>query len=184
MYFAAEKGRAGGATDTGKGDESKPSTALRHEPWVKDQSDEVRTMLSGWENGLKTALNSERDARRDLEKQVRDLAGKAEKGSQAQTELTQLADQIAEADRKVNFFEAAHLAGATNLKLAYLVAVQDDLFDKKGQVDFETMKKSYPELFTGTVKQPVKANSGEGRSDNQSPAGSMNAFIRKSAGRS
>jgi len=148
--------------------------------WLDEQPDPVKNMLDGHTKGLKSALDSERDARKDLEKQVRDLADKSEKGSEAETKLTQLADQISEADQKADFYEAAHAAGVTNLKLAYLVATQDELFDRKGAVNFSSMKDSYPELFGGTKLPDGDAGSGR---NGQPDAKNMNDFIRKSAGR-
>jgi len=172
----------GGGKGTG-GQEGQQQPPLSYEAWVKEQPDEVKTMLSGWERGLKTALDGERDARKALEKQVRDLAGKAEKGSEAEKQLIGLADQIGEADRKTAFYETAHAAGVTNLKLAYTVAVQDEMFDKRGQVNFETMKAQYPELFGGVRKAPP-GNAGAGTNTNQPAGKGMNDFIRKAAGRS
>jgi hypothetical protein len=107
-------------------------------------------------------------------------AKKAEAGSETQTQLTQMADRVSEADRKTDFYEDAHAAGVTNLKLAYLVAVQDELFGKNGAVNFAAMKQQYPELFGGG-KLPA-GNAGTG--GNTGPQGrSMNEFIRRSSGR-
>jgi hypothetical protein len=152
------------------------------EEWYKGQPENLKTAIEGHVKGLKSALESERGSRKDLEKQLRDLAKKAEAGSEAQKSLEGMANQIGEADRRTAFYEGAHLAGATNLKLAYLAAVNDELFDKRGQVNFEDMKTQYPELFAG-AKKPPKGNAGEGK-DQQQPAGKgMNEFIRRSAGR-
>ncbi|OQY95342.1 MAG: hypothetical protein B6D39_00150 [Anaerolineae bacterium UTCFX2] len=187
VYFSADTGGAGSSDGESKQNDSKDGksdqkSSLSYEAWVKDQPEEIKTMLSGWERGLKTALDGERDARKGLEKQVRDLAGKAEKGSEAEKQLTQLADQITESDRRSDFYEAAHAAGVTNLKLAYLVALHDDLFDKRGMVNFETMKGFYPELFGGQ-KLP-KGNAGDGTGTSPTGKNSMNDYIRAAAGRS
>ena len=183
LFLEAEKGTGGPGSENGNSDKAggEQTQPLAYDAWVKDQPEEIKTMLAGWESGLKNALQSERKTRQDLEKQVREMAGKADKGSQAQTELTQLADKIAEADRRADFFEAAHAAGAKNLKLAFLVATTDDLFDRRGQVNFETMKAQYPELFEGGAKPP-RGDAGAGA--NSQPSGhSMNDFIRTAAGR-
>lgn len=186
IRFQAEKDGAGGSnSDDKKGDAKGDNNQkpLNYETWVENQPVEVKTMLAGWERGLKTALGDERDARKGLERQVRELAGKAEKGSEAERQLTQLADQITESDRRSEFYEAAHIAGVTNLKLAYLVASHDELFDKRGMVNFETMKESYPELFGSQNKLP-KGNAGDGTDKQPTGKGSMNDFIRAAAGRS
>lgn len=164
-----------------QGDGNQQTEALVFDTWIAGQDEAVKQMLGEHTRGLKSALESERDGRKQLEKQLRDLAGKAEAGSEAQQQLTQVADQMAEADRKADFYEAAHEAGVSNLKLAYLVAQQEELFDRKGNVDFAALKASYPELFGGKPK--VKGNAGDGTNNNQPGARDMNAFIRTAAGR-
>ena len=165
----------------GNGGAGGESTPLVYADWLKDQPEEVTTMLDGHISGLKSALDSERESRKDLEKKVRDLAAKAEKDSDTQKQLVELADRMTETDRRAEFYEEAHQAGVTNLKLAYTVAVQDEMFDRRGRVNFETMKGSYPELF-GEAKPPP-GNAGSG-ADNQQPASkTMNDFIRVAAGR-
>ena len=153
------------------------------ETWLEAQAPEVKTLLDTHTQGLKSALDSERGTRKDMEKQLRDLAGKAEKGSEAQTELTKVADGLAEADRKTDFYEAAHAAGVNNLKLAYTVAVQDEMFDRRGGVNFEALKAAYPQLFGGTPAAPP-GNAGAGTGTQPpAPKSGMNEFIRRQAGR-
>ena len=160
-----------------RGDEQ----ALVFEDWVKEQDEPVKNMLDGHTKGLKSALVSERENRKSLEKQLRELATKAEKGSEAEQRLTQLADELTEESRRADFNEAAHAAGVTNLKLAYLAAIKDDLFDRKGEVNFEGLKKVYPELFGG--RKLPRGDAGTGRENGQPASADMNQFIRRSAGR-
>lgn len=159
----------------------KTDTVPVYDVWLKEQPEPVQTMLAIQVKGLVTALDSERETRKQLERQVRELASQAEKGSDAEKRLTELADQMQGADRKADFYEAAHAAGVTNLKLAYTVALQDEMFDRRGAVNFESMKQQYPELF-GTPKPP-KANAGEGAGVQQVTKGDMNDFIRRASGR-
>lgn len=156
--------------------------ALEYDSWLNEQPEPVKAMLATWSSGLKTALKSERDARAELQKQLRELAPKAEKGSELEQQLTTLADTMAESDRKAGFYEAAHAAGVSNLKLAYLVAVQEDLFDKKGAVNFEAMRAGYPELFAGKTK-PAPGNAGNGTNQDPTGAQDMNNYIRAATGR-
>lgn len=192
LYFQANND--GGTANAGAGAANNGGSAsgeagakggetLTFETFIAKQSDEIKALMDGHINGLKTALGSERDTRKDLEKQVRDLATKAEKGSEAEKQLTTLADQMATADRKASFYEDAHTAGVTNLKLAFVVATTDELFDKKGNVNFADLKTKYPELFG--VKKVPNGNAAEGTEDEPDTAGSaMNRLIRKKAGRS
>jgi hypothetical protein len=175
----ASQNGAGSANDKGGTQDVKP---LVFDDWLKGQPEEVKTLLDTQTKGLKSALQSEREARSTAEKELRTMAGKAEAGSEAQKQLTQMADQMQEADRRAEFYDDAHRAGVTNLKLAYLSAVADERFDKRGRVNFDEMKKDYPELFG--VKKPPEGNAGKGTGNN-GPAGhaDMNQWIRKAAGK-
>jgi hypothetical protein len=184
LYLEADKGTGGGGSaqdgsNTEQATEQKPQD---FDSWLASQPEDVKTLLSGHTAGLKNALKSERDARSDLEKQLRDLAAKSEKDSDAQKQLTSMADQMGEADRKAGFYEAAHAAGVKNLKLAYTVAVSDEMFDRRGNINFQAMKEAYPELFGGVQKAPT-GNAGSGAGGGQTTGISMNDFIRRKAGR-
>lgn len=154
--------------------------------WLDAQPAEMKTLVQTLHDaeihGLKSALDSERGKNKDAEKQLRELAEKAEKGSELQAKLAEMADSVQEAQRRSDFMEAAHAAGVTNLKLAYTVAVQDEMFDKHGRPNFEAMKTSYPELFASGKPAPPPGNAGAGTGTTPPPAGDMNTWIRKSAG--
>lgn len=173
---------AGGGTPTaGNGGQSAGNAPVTFEAWIESQDETVRGLLDGHTKGLKSALDSERESRKSLEKQVRELAAKAEKGGEAEKQLTALADQLTEAGRKTDFYDAAHKQGVTNLKLAWMTAVADDLFDKKGNVDFASMKATYPELFGAKVTP--RGNAGDGTEDPVGVKPDVNTMIRRMAGR-
>jgi hypothetical protein len=156
--------------------------ALEWKPWHDALPPEAQELVAEREKGLKSALDSERDARKTAETDLRAVAKKLEEGSEAQQEVLKLADQVAEGTTKADFYEEAHKAGVSNLKLAYHVATTEELFDKRGAVNFEKMKEAYPELFG--KKQVPRGDAGEGTGT--APGGkdiSMNAFIRRSAGK-
>jgi len=174
---AGGSGNGNGTGDEGAGaGENNNDEGLTFETWIKDQKPEIVSLLDGHTKGLKTALDSERVTRKETEKQLRDLAKKAEAGSEAQTKLTEMADQFSAADRRADFYEEAHKAGVVNLKLAFLVASQDELFDSKGRINFDGMKKEYPELFGG--KQIPDGNAGNGTGGQNTGAVKMDDFIR------
>lgn len=186
LYAADAAGSGGTKGESGNDGEGSGNegtqTALTFEAWQAALPEDQKALIEGHTRGLKSALDSERGTRKDLEKQLRDLAKKAESGSEAQTQLTQLADNLQSADRKADFYEAAHAAGVKNLKLAHTVAVSDELFDKHGRVNFDEMKKSYPELF-GAVAAP-RGDAGSGtQTSGQGGKADMNSAIRKAAGR-
>lgn len=168
-----------------KGKEEQPKEepkALEWKPWYDALPQDAQALVAEREKGLKSALGTERDARQDAEKELRKAAAALEKGSEAQKQLEKSADDLAALSTKAEFYEEAHKAGVTNLKLAYHIATTEELFDKRGGVNFEKMKEAYPELFG--KKAPPKGHAGEGTGT--APGGQkmgMNEYIRRSAGK-
>jgi hypothetical protein len=183
-----QAGAGGNGAGAGAGAEGEQGKAGGQEEasfdaFLATQPENVKTLIAEHEKGLKSALDSERGSRQDLEGQLREMAKSAAKTPELQKSLTDLADKLAVTDRRADFYDAAHVAGVTNLKLAYLVAEQDEMFDKKGNVNFETLKTKYPELFASAKPTP-RGNAGDGTGAHTPASGGMNAFIRQSAGRS
>jgi hypothetical protein len=165
------------AGGTGSDNAGGTGTELTFDAWVQSQDDKIKGLLEGHTSGLKTALVSEREARKALEKQLKDLAGKAEKGSELEKQLADLANQSAQNTERAEFYEAAHGAGVSNLKLAYAIAREEGLIDAKGRVDFDEMRKAFPELFKST--QRSSGNAGSGTNNSASDKISMDDFIRR-----
>lgn len=168
MFYDVEGAAGGGSSGsastgpTSGGASTGSASITSWDAFLESQADEVKLLYSEHVNGLKSALKSERESRSALEKQLRELAGKAEKGSESEKQLMEMADRLSESDRKADFYESAHAAGVSNLKLAWMIAKADDLFDRNGNVDFEKMKASYPEIFGGGRLQQAKGNAGSG----------------------
>ena len=183
LYFAPDDGGAGGSGEAdGEENQGEQADVLVWDTFHDSLKPEAQALIATRESGLKTALSSERDARKTAEKDLRDVADKLEKGSQAQKDVLELADAVAAGTLKSDFYEDAHKSGVTNLKLAYLVAKDDDLFDKRGNVNFEKMKEANPELFGRKIIPDVGAGDGTGSRDMPKKV-DMNAMIRKKAGR-
>lgn len=184
-YSPDDKGGNGKDPDDKADDKDKSQgkdKSLAWKPWHDALPKEAQELIATRESGLKTALDTERDARKTAETDLRSVAKKLEKGSEAQKEVLKLADDVAEGSRKSDFYEDAHKAGVTNLKLAFLVATDEGLFDKRGNANFDKLKESFPELFG--KKRVVDPNAGEGTGtlpDGQKK--DMNAFIRGAAGK-
>lgn len=176
---AGGSGEQTGGTGQEQGGEEQ---GLSFEAWITEQPDTVKTLLDSHQRGLKSALDSERETRKALEKQLKDLAGKAEKGSDLERQLTELLTQQSQAEARAAFYEDAHAAGITNLKLAWLVVGNDGLMDGRGRVDFAALKQRYPELF-GAATRTAPGNAGSGTQQPGTGARSMNEFIRAAAGR-
>lgn len=168
----------------------KPTTPDSWESWLATQPEDQRTTISSlYEKqtaGLKSALDNERQQRKDFEKQARELAKTAEKGSDAEKQLTQMADQYAAAERRADFYEAAAKPeiGLVGVKAAWTLmnAEADRYFDRKGNPNFDLLKQEHPYLF-GQVKPTPKGNQGNGTNGQTSAGQSINDMIRAAAGR-
>jgi len=152
------------------------------ETWLQAQNETVKGLLDGHTKGLKSALDAERDARKGFEKQVRELAKAADAGSAAQKQLTEMADAMTARDVQMQFYDEAHSQGVSNLKLAYLAATDAGLIDQRGRVNWEQMKKSYPELFEVAGRSP-RGDAGTGTGSTPGGNIDMNTIIRRAAGR-
>ena len=161
---------------------TQPGETPTWETWLEGQDEAVKGLVAEHTKGLKSALESERTQRKEFERQLREAAGKLEKDSEQQRNLTEIADRLSEQERKADFYEAAHAAGVRNLKLAYLVANSDGLFDRKGQVDWAALKGGYPELFEGVRPAPPKGHAGTGTGGSAASTPTMNDAIRAAFG--
>ena len=184
LYFSpeADEGEGEGDQEQDGQQQEQEGDVLEWDTFHKALPEEAQKLIASREGGLKTALKTERDARGKVEKDLKDVAGKLEKDSDAQKEVLKLADDVAAGAEKADFYEEAHEEGVSNLRLAYVVAKQDELINKRGKIDWKTLKESYPELF-GKKKVP-DGGAGEGTGGRRpGEKVDMNALIRRKAGR-
>lgn len=169
----AEDGAASASdanTDQGKGE-------LTFDSWFASLDEPVKNLLDEHTKGLKSALDAERETRKTFEKQIKDLAAKAEKGSEAEARLNELSAQLELSERRASFAELASREGVTNPKALFILAEAGQFFNKKGEADLAGLKETYPEFFKRSLPE---GNAGEGASGQ--PAGlSMNDIIRSAA---
>ena len=152
------------------------------EGWLEGQDEQVRGLIDGHVSGLKSALQSERDQRKDFEKQLKDAVSQVEAGSEARKKLDTLTGQLEAQAQQADFYEAAHAAGVANLRLAWMAVQQDEsLVDRHGRADMARLKEHYPELFP-SPKSPA-GNAGTGTQTPPQGARGMNDFIRQASGR-
>ena len=168
---------------TGGTPETTPSGML-WDDWFKSQPEDVKTLITDHESGLKSALKSERDNTRNLSKQIADLQGAAEKGSELERQLTTLQAKLTESERHANFIDGAVGAGCTNTKAAYKLARADeDLWKRDGSPDWDAIKETAPEFFARP--KPSGGNAGSGTNTDPN-AGSkmhpMDEIMRRSIG--
>lgn len=195
-FFYEADGKGGGAADSSKTDPSgggagstEPDPTDQPETfdtWLEAQPEDVKTKVAELYNknvsGLKSALQSERDEKKGLSTQLKELLPKAEKGSELEKQLTEMANKAESAERRALFAEEAIQPeiGCRNIKAAYAIAIAEELFDKRGNPEWERIKTAAPELF-GTAN--ANANAGAGTNRNQPVKKDMNAFIREATGR-
>ena len=179
-----------GNGNTGSGGSESRAAPETWEAWVAARPEAERTQITAlYEKqtaGLKTALDSERDTRKGLEKQVRELAKDAEKGSKAEKDLTALADQLSAEQRRADFYESAAKPeiGLVGTRAAWTLmnAEPDRYFDRKGNPNFDLLKQEHPYLFG--QKPPVpRGNQGNGTQGQQHTGQTMNDMIRAAAGK-
>ena len=166
-----------------QGETPQGDAPVTFEAVYKALPEQQRGALDSHIAGLKSALADERNGRKALEKQLRDLSKTAEEGSVIKAQLDKLAEEQATTTARATFFEQAHEAQVKNLRLAWLAAQDYGLIDAKtGEANFAKLRQMAPELFV--VKPLPTANAGNGaRQPGASDGGSMNAFIRAAAGR-
>jgi hypothetical protein len=170
-----------GATGATQG-ETQAAQQATWENVLEGLPEEQRTLYTAHTQGLRSALESERDQRKQFEKQLRELAGQAQKGSQLETQLATLTTQLDEANRRADFVTEATGQGVVNARLAWLAAQEAQVFDRKGNVDWAALKQRYPELFR---QQQATSPGNAGAGTNQQPSGpaGMTQIIRRAAGR-
>lgn len=183
VFYSPDDAGGGGKDDDQAGDKDKGTgEALTWKPWHDALPPEAKELIATRESGLKTALGTERDARADAEKELRKAAKELEKGSEAEANLLKAADDLAASTTKSEFYEDAHKAGVTDLSLAFLVAKEEKLIGKRGNVNFDKLKEAHPSLFG--KKRIIDPNAGEGTGG--TPDGKkadMNLFIRAGSGK-
>jgi len=157
-----------------------PAAFETFEAWLEKQDDTVKGLYSTHTAGLKSALDNERAANKTAQVQLRELAKKAEKGSELETALNQQIEKLTALGKQATFQDKAHTAGVRNLKLAYIAAEQAGLVSDKGDCDFSELRKQYPELFVAQAT----ANAGAGTGNPATKAPTMDEIIKGALGRS
>lgn len=166
-----------------QGETPRGDTPVTFDTVYKALPEQQRGVVDSHISGLKSALSDERNGRKQLEKQLRELSKQADEGSAIRAQLDKLAEEQAGTTAKAMFFEQAHEAQVKNLRLAWLAAQDYGLVDAKtGEADFAKLRQMAPELFV--TKQTPTAHAGNGAKQQGATDGrNMNSFIRAAAGR-
>lgn len=183
---APGQGSDAGETPTGDpGQGQQDQQPATFDTWLAGQDEPTKKLLTDHTAGLASALKSERTERGKLEKQLREISGKLEEGSEARGKLDTLAGQLADAEQRAQFYEDAAAAKVKAPKLAYLAAKDAGLIDEKsGKADLGKLREQFPELFEAAEqRRNPPGNAGAGTAAKPPAAKSMNDIIRKAAGR-
>lgn len=139
--------------------------------WLGSQDETVKGLIAQRIKGLSTALDDHKNQRKQLAEQLK--AVKAEAGSEAAKQLSEMQSRLETESRRADFYQEAAAAGCRDLRLAWLAANADGLTVKQVQ-------QQHPDLF---APRPA-TNAGHGASNaNGGAQRDMNAFIRRAAGR-
>jgi hypothetical protein len=159
------------------------SAPLTFDQWFPSQDKAIQDLVQGRLQALEGTLRAQKGERENLTKQIKDLAAKAEKGSETQKALEDVSAKLDAETRRADFFEDAAKPdiGCSNPRLAYLAAQQAGAIDQKGRINWDVLKQQFPELFK--PKSPPPASAGAGTSNPPAAKNSMNDYIRHAAGR-
>lgn len=166
-------------TDTGAGSEE-----LTAEKWLEGLDEKSKGFLDSHTSGLKSALEKEREMRKQYQDQFKDLLPKAEKGSELEKQLQAAIEKQAETDKRSEFYDQAHARGVTNLKLAWLAATSDESLQlRDGSVDFTKLQATHPELFKAkTASTSAGSGAGTEPTPNQTVSDSIRAALNRRRG--
>lgn len=166
--------------DATKTEEATDSQPENFEVWLSAQPENVQKLYNEHVSGLQNTVKATRKERDDLKDQIKETLKQVEKGSEAEKALQENLTKLEYAERKANFLEDAIRPeiGCKNPRVAFALAMAEDLFLKDGRPDWSALKQSAPELF-GTNN--VKSNAGKG-TDNPPKNEDMNTIIRRVAG--
>jgi len=174
-----------GAPTNEQGTQTPPAgepEVVKFDDWYGTLSEPYQEALDEHISGLKSALTNEREGRKALERQVRDLSKKAESGSEIQKQLDAIAANLSVETQRSSFYEQAHGAGVKNLRLAWLAAQDAKLINADGSIDLAKLKETAPELFAQSKASVPQGNAGTGATTPPASQRSMNDFLRSAAG--
>lgn len=156
-------------------------TPADFEAWLAGQPDDVKTLYESHTSGLKSALKSERQRSADMATQLREAAAKAE--GETKAALEDMAGKAEAEARRADFYEAAAGAGCADLKLAYLAAQADNLFNRDGTPDIAAVKAAHPSLFAAPRVPDARAGKGALAGNGRTGGAAINDAIRRAAGK-
>lgn len=155
--------------------------------WYDSLDDTSKTALSAYVGNetakLKTTLDKEREERKALAKQIKELSSKPVDDTAWKAKIEEINTQLGEASLKASFYESAAdmpQLPAKRYAAAYKIAKLDGLISDDGEVDWKALQEQHDYLFsavsTFTATKPGSAGSGLGQKPQ--PTRGMNDLIR------
>ncbi len=151
--------------------------------WISQQPEEIQALYNGHIEKLKADLVETRQARKDLEGQLKEFENDPSKAVLRSPEAQEAKKKVNEAQAKAAFYQAAHDAGVTSLAVAYQAAKDAGLLEEDGGSDFDRLKDLHPELFSARIKHNPPGNAGQGTRGTVPHREDFNDAIRKAAGK-
>jgi hypothetical protein len=152
--------------------------------WLATQTDETKTLVATLHEakvkGLKSALSSERDAHKTLEKQLDAAIAKATGAEKAALEAMQV--DVQAANMRAEFFADCQAAGIIDPRTAWAAVKEYDLHDRKGAPDIDALKDKCPYLFQSASPQAPRVSAGAGAGDRAVVKGDFNRNLRQTLG--
>jgi hypothetical protein len=172
-----------GAPGAGQQQAQPPATPASWDEVVATLTPEVKTLYEGHTAGLKSALQTERQQRSELAKQINTLSKQAADGSDLKKSLEGMTAKLESETQRADFYEQAVKPeiGCSNPGLAFIAARESGAIDQRGRINWGELKQQFPELFKS--KSPPPASAGAGTSNPPAAKADMSAWIRHAAGR-
>jgi hypothetical protein len=154
------------------------------EEWYDSLDEPTRGVVDAYNVKLQNALKEERQQRKELQKQLKELAARPVDDTQWKSKIEEISGQLTEANLKASFYESA--AEQANLPakryaVAYKIAKIDGLISDDGEVDWKALQEQHDYLFsapTQETQQRKPGNAGSGIGGKPQPKRGMNDLIR------
>lgn len=155
------------------------------EDWVKTLPEEHQTRFNTRIQSLDRALKSERESVKTLKENLKAASRAAKDDPALKAQIDEMRNNLEVEGYRNSFYESAHREGVADLKLAWLAALDAELVDEKGAVDFAGLKKAHPGLFASTTAKVPPVNGGANGAATGGISGNaqMNMLIRRASGR-
>ncbi len=167
-----------GQDQAGGSETPKPTFA----EYLGKQPDEFRAMVDEHFNslfeekakGLKSALESEREQNKKLQKELKEAAKHMD--GDAKVKIEKMTTDLEETSKRASFYEMASQVGVKNLKLAFIIAREEGLLGED-KMDWKKFQSAYPELFGIT-----SGHAGRGAGSEPATKMTIDDVIRRAAG--